>query len=78
MIFEVTKQWKELPYRICTIVIPSIPGLLICSSDIQPTGESGIRYSGQVIPFYSEQKLWVKIPDSQKQTSSNVTVENFI
>lgn len=78
MKFEITKTWKELPYTTCTIVIPSIPGIIICSSDTQPMGEEGIRYSGQVVPFYSEQKLWVKIPESQKQDSTFVTVENFI
>lgn len=78
MRFEITKQWKELPYKLCTVVIPSIPGIMICSSDIQPLNEEGIRYSGQVVPFYSEQKLWVKIPDTQKQDSTVVTIENFI
>lgn len=78
MKFEITKAWKELPYTICTIVVPSIPGIIVCSSDAQPTAEDGIRYSGQVVPFYSEQKLWVKIPNSQKQDSTVVTIENFI
>ena len=78
MIIEVTKQWKQLPYTICTLSIPSIPGILVSSSDVQPVGEDGIKYNGQVVPFYSEKKLCVKIPISQNLEKTNITVENFI
>ena len=78
MIIEVTNQWKKLPYTICTLVIPSIPGVMISSSDTQPVGENGIKYSGQTVPFYSQQKLWIKLPATQNYEKMNITVENFI
>lgn len=78
MKFEITKDWKELPYKIITIKAPSIPGIRITASDVQPTGEVGIIYSGQEVQKFSEQKLWIKIPESQKIEKVVVEIENFI
>lgn len=79
MQFEVTKEWKELPYKMLSIVIPIFPAMRITASEEKPVGERGILYTGKVKEFYSGQKLWIKLPDSQEKFDSIfVEIENFI
>lgn len=78
MKFKVTKVWKELPFKIATIIIPSMPSVLINSSETQPSGEDGIRYSGIEKSFYSEKKLWIKLLNSSTIDSIYVEIQNFI
>lgn len=75
---RVTKEWQEIEFRMCTLVIPSIPGVRIKASETKPVGEVGILFSGKVEPFYSGQKLWAKLPSCASQESIEMTVENFI
>ena len=75
---RVTKEWQEIEFRMCTLVIPSIPGVRIKASEVKPVGEVGILFNGKVEPFYSGQKLWVKLPQYASQDSIELAVENFI
>lgn len=75
---RVTKEWQEIEFRMCTLVIPSIPGVRIKTSETKPIGEVGILFSGKVEQFYSGQKLWAKLPTNAWEESIEMTVENFI
>lgn len=75
---RVTKEWQEIEFKMCTLVIPITPGVRIKASETKPTGEAGILFSGRVEPFYSGQKLWAKLPSYASQESIEMTVENFI
>lgn len=78
MNFTATKEWKELPFKIITIIVPTFPGVRITASDTTPSGETGIKYIGQSVEKYSEKKLWVKIPAEASQSELILTIENFI
>lgn len=78
MKMQVTKQWKEIPYKIMTIKFPIIPGIIVCSSQTEPKSDDGILNTKGEDKYYSDQKLWVKIPDYSSATSIEVNVQNFI
>lgn len=78
MDFTVTKTWKELPYKIVTIIAPSIPGVRVCASENMPNAETGILYSGKEVSRYSEQKLWIKLPDYSSADTLTIEIQNFM
>ncbi|MEG3013150.1 MAG: hypothetical protein RR795_01660 [Cetobacterium sp.] len=77
MKFEVTKQWKKLPFNIFTTTFPSSTFFRVCASAQQPDSK-GIQYTNCTKSFFSDNNLWLKLDSSSKYESVEIDVENFM
>lgn len=76
MQFEVTKEWKQLPFSEITISFPHPPGMEISSSN--DPNISGVMYGAIVKSFYSPNPLYIRIPQKAQIERVSIKIENFI
>ncbi|MGL5717242.1 MAG: hypothetical protein ACRCX2_29795 [Paraclostridium sp.] len=73
----ITKNWQQIEST-STLDIPFYQGVLVCASDTEPTGDDGVYYAGVNRGFFTEKKLWVKIPSTGEYDTVKVSIGNFM